>query len=72
MVLWYLLSWVLDTGSGSGCANLGAGVGIEEIGFGMGRVISGFLLIPALPCPILGLGIGGTASVGSIWSVVCV
>ena len=35
----------------------------------MGRVIFGFLLIPALLCPILGLGIGGIVFVGSLWSM---
>ena len=35
----------------------------------MGGAIFGFLLIPALPCPILGLGKGGTAFVGGFWSI---
>ena len=39
----------------------------------MGRPILslGFLLIPALPCPTLGLGKGGTTFVGSPWSIDC-
>ena len=61
------------TDSGNGCTVLGAGIGIGgvgiRIGLGMGRVTLGFLLIPAMPCPILDLGIGGTTFVGSLWTM---
>ena len=57
------------------CIVLGARVGIRatgiciSLGMLMGGAILGFLLIPALPCPILGLGIGSTTFVGSLWSI---
>ena len=44
------------------------GVGIC-IGIGVGGLTLPFLLIPALPCPILGLDIAGLITVGSLLSV---
>ena len=71
-----VLSWDWATGSANGCTAFGAGVGIGGAGvcngFGMGRVTLVFLLIPALPCPILGLGMCGIIFVGGPWSIVCV
>ena len=63
--------WV--TSSVNGITSLGVGFGIGGAGIwllsGMGGATLGFLLIPALPCPILGFGIGGNVLVGGPWSV---
>ena len=71
-----ILSCNWTTDSGNGCTALGAGVGIGGagvfIGFSMGGVTLGFLLIPALPCPVLGLGMDDTIFVGDPWSIGCV
>ena len=67
-------------GVGIGRAGIGiggAGIGIQTgvcLGIGVGGITLGFLLSPALPCPILGLGmgIGGLMSVDSLLSIGCV
>ena len=54
---------------------MGVGIGTDVcLSIGMGGITLGFLLSPALPCPILGLGmgIGGLMSVGSLLSIDCV
>ena len=52
---------------------LGLAFGIGRAGVwllsGMGTATFGFLIIAALPCPILGFGIGGNVLVDSLWSV---
>ena len=63
--------WV--TSSVNGITSLGVGFGISRTDIwllsGMGGATLGFILIPALPCPILGFGIGGHVLVGGSWFV---
>ena len=63
--------WV--TGSVNGITSLGVYFGIGRAGIclisGMEGATLGFLLIPALPGPILGFGIGGHVLVGISWFV---
>ena len=72
---WHMMLWLssflrLGYRFSNGCTTFGAGVGIGGagvcIGFGMGGVTLGFLLVPALPCLILGLGMGGIVFVGGL------
>ena len=64
-----LCDWV--TGSFNGIISFGLSFGIGRRGIwlpsGMGRATLGFLLIPALPCPTLGFGIGGSWFVCGVW-----
>ena len=50
-------------------AAVGIGGRVVCIGFGVGRITLGFLLIQALPCQILGLGTGGTIFIDGPWSI---
>ena len=63
---WWWCDWTI--GSGNDCTALRAGVGIGGtgvcIGIGVGIITLDFLLISALSCPILGLGMGGLITVG--------
>ena len=49
--------------------SFGIGGGGIWLPSGIGGATLGFLLIPALPCPTLGFGIGGNVLVGSSWLV---
>ena len=63
--------WV--TGSFNGIISLGLDFSIGGGGIwlpsGMGGATLGFLLILALPCPTLALGIDGNVLVGSSWFI---